>query len=106
MTLTKVVVLNGDIVKEDFGLNKIEYKNLKSIITTVINSAADVRHYGKYEDFFNTNVVSVENILKFCEYGISIAHISTLSIAWFKNSETIDKVFDKDTLYIKQALNK
>lgn len=101
----KIIVLDGDVIKERFGLSKEEYKKIGNIVTTVINSAANVKHYGKYEKMHITNVSSVEKILDFCGGNISFAHISTLSIAGFKNEQTEDKVYDENTLYIKQDFN-
>jgi len=101
----KIEILDGDIGKENFGLNKVEYNKLKNTITTVINSAANVRHYGKFEKFYQTNVDSINNIINFCNTNISLAHISTLSIAGFKEIETESKIFDEDLIYIKQTFN-
>ena len=101
----KIEILDGDIGKENFGLNKVEYNKLKNTITTVINSAANVRHYGKFEKFYQTNVDSINNIINFCNTNISLAHISTLSIAGFKEIETENKIFDEDLIYIKQTFN-
>lgn len=101
----KIEVIDGDITKEFFGLKETEYKKLKTYVTTVINSAANVKHYGKQQKFYETNVLSVKNILDFCEDKISLAHISTLSIAGFKNENSTNKIFDEDTIYIGQDLN-
>lgn len=101
----KIIIIDGDITKQQFGLKEAEYKKLKNNITTVINSAANVKHYGKQQKFYETNVLSVKNILDFCEDKISLAHISTLSIAGFKNEKSENKIFDEDTMYIGQDLN-
>lgn len=101
----KVEVLDGDLGKENFGFSKVEYNKLKNTITTVINSAADVRHYGKFKKFYQTNVDSINNILNFCDKNISLAHISTLSVAGFKNDETENIIFDENLIYIKQTFN-
>lgn len=102
----KVVVLNGDISKPNFNLTKDTYILLKKTVKTVINSAANVKHYAKPEKIKKDNILSVDNMIDFCENNISLAHISTLSIAGFKCEDTlIDKTFDENTLYIKQAFN-
>lgn len=101
----KVEVLDGDIGKEYFGLGQAKYNKLKNSITTVVNSAANVRHYGKFEKFYQTNVESINNIIDFCGKNISLAHISTLSIAGFKEDETENQVFDENLIYIKQTFN-
>lgn len=101
----KIEVLDGDIAKENFGLNVAVYNELKNKITTVVNSAANVRHYGKFEKFYQTNVDSINNIIAFCSEKISLAHISTLSIAGFKEDKTENCVFDENLIYIKQTFN-
>ncbi len=101
----KVIIIDGNITKNKFGLGKEKYEELQSKITTVINVAANVRHYGKEESIFNANIESVKNILEFCSKDISLAHISTLSIGGFKTVESESRVFTENELYIGQKLN-
>ncbi len=101
----KVIVLNGNITKNNLGLDNNEYIELRKKITTVINCGANVRHYCKLEELIKDNVDSVKNIMEFCKNNIYLAHISTLSIAGFKNEKTLSKVFDENTFYIKQDFN-
>lgn len=98
----KVEVINGDSTKYHLGINEKIYTHLKSTITTVINSAANVRHYAKYNELYKDNVISVNNIIDFCDNSISLAHISTLSIGGFKNSYSCNFSLDEDTLFINQ----
>lgn len=102
---TKVFVLNGDITKEQFGLDQKMYNLLKEKVTTVINSAANVRHFVKPDQIRKDNVQSVNYLINFCGSSISLAHISTLSIAGFKGALTKDIVFDENTLYFDQDFN-
>lgn len=101
----KVIVLNGDITKPNFNLEKETYYLLQRTVTTLINSAANVKHFAKPEQIKIDNVLSVDYIIDFCKNNISLAHISTLSIAGFKGKHTIDKVYDENTLYINQEFN-
>lgn len=98
----RVIVLDGDITKAKLGLEDSQYYYLKNNITTVINSAANVRHYAKPNVIKKDNVQSVKNIIEFCEDKISFAHMSTLSIIGFKGENTLDIIFDENNLYIKQ----
>ena len=43
----KVILLDGNFEENDLGLQLSEYTDMKNIITTVIHSGANVRHYGK-----------------------------------------------------------
>lgn len=101
----KVIVLNGDITKPYFNLEKETYFLLQKTITTVINCAANVKHFAKPEQIKIDNVLSVDYMIDFCKNNISLAHISTLSIAGFKGKNTKNKIYDENTLYIKQDFN-
>lgn len=48
----------------------------------VINSAANIKHQGKYYDFYNINVVGTQNLIEFCFRGQKkeYNHISTISV--------------------------
>ena len=78
---------------------------LQSNVTTVINCAANVKHFSKPAQIKVDNVTSVDNMISFCGDKISLAHISTLSIAGFKGRSTIDTVYDENCLWIKQIFN-
>lgn len=101
----KVTILNGDTSKDKLGLNKSTYTEIRQKVTTVINSAANVRHFVKPDQIYKDNVQSVINLIDFCENSISLAHISTLSIAGFKGDNTENKIFDENTLFIHQDFN-
>ena len=101
----KVIVLNGDISKTQLGLDKKTYIDAQENVSCVINSAANVRHFAKLEQLRKDNVQSVQNLIEFCGKKIFFAHISTLSIAGFHGDNTENKIFDENTLYIKQEFN-
>lgn len=101
----KIIILNGDISKTQLGLSKQSYLELKEKITVVINSAANVRHFVKPNQIRKDNVQSVNNLIEFCGEKISLAHISTLSIAGFNGDLTENKIFDENTLFMNQDFN-
>lgn len=101
----KVVVLDGDITKEQLGLDKKSYLEALQNVTTVINSAANVKHFVKPEQIKKDNVQSVNYLIDFCGTQKTLAHISTLSIAGFKGDLTNDVIFDENTLFINQEFN-
>ncbi len=82
----RIFVYNGDLELEHFGLDQKAYTELTNIIDGVINSAANVRHYGHFEAFYNINVVGTRRILAFANSGIKkdIHHISTMSVGMGK----------------------
>lgn len=62
----RIFVIHGDICEPNLGVNEKEYTMLKNEINLVINSAAKVSHFGKYESFYKVNVQGVQNLLSFC----------------------------------------
>ena len=76
-----------------------------TMYTTVINSAANVRHFAKLSTLRNDNVKSIKHLVDFCGNTKSLAHISTLSVAGFTNEYSQNKIFDENTLYINQDFN-
>lgn len=80
--------VSGDITKNRLGIPQKRYDRLCEKVDAVIHSAANVKHYGIYEDFYLTNVVGTRNLLSFCLWGREkdFHHISTLSIGLLPNS--------------------
>ena len=101
----KVIVLDGDITKDQLGLDKKSYLEALQNVTTVINSAANVKHFVKPEQIKKDNVQSVNYLIDFCGTQKTLAHISTLSIAGFNGDLTSNIIFDENTLFINQEFN-
>ncbi|MGF9966587.1 amino acid adenylation domain-containing protein [Bacillus rhizoplanae] len=78
----RIKIYKGDLSEEKLGLSSDEYEELSKSVTCIINSAADVSHYGLYEHFYRANVQSVENLLELCRHGVKkyFCHISTTSV--------------------------
>ncbi|WP_283591502.1 non-ribosomal peptide synthetase [Clostridium butanoliproducens] len=88
----RIFIINGDITKYNFGLEKELYEFLAKTIDCIINSAANVKHYGHYEDFYDVNVKAVERLIEFAKLGKKkdLNHISTISVGAGKaNKEDI-----------------
>lgn len=102
----KAVVIEGDLRKEKLGLEENVYNRIFKNITTIINSAANVKHIGKYHTSYVDNVETVFNLIKIClQFNISLAHISTLSLNGY-NNENVNEIFTENTLNINQTFNK
>lgn len=79
---TQLYFYCGDLEKDYCGLQESEYTKLCKQVSDVINCAASVKHFGKYEDFYKSNVISVKNLITFCKKSEStLFHISTVSLA-------------------------
>ncbi len=78
----RIHVLKSDLSAEYFGLQRDLYEELSLKIDCIINSAANVRHYGLYEEFYRDNVQSVSNLINFALTGKKkdIHHVSTTSV--------------------------
>jgi len=83
----KIQVLNGDITKNDLGLEKSEYDDLVKTVTHVIHTAADWRLKATLEELEKTNVQGTQNVLKLAHlahenHGLGrFSHISTAYVA-------------------------
>jgi len=67
--MKRVHIICGDLVKEKFGLDSNEYIGLANTIDCIINSAANIKHYGNPEDFFNINTDGVKRLIAFSLEG-------------------------------------
>ena len=99
----KVQVLSGDVTCENLGLSEENYQNLKSTLTHIIHTVADLRLHAPLEELNKTNVRGTENLLKLARQACfkgnfkRFSHISTAYVAG-KQSGTIleDELVDKD----------
>ena len=106
----RIFILTGDTNEPNFGLNQDDLIKVIDNTDIVINSAANVSHYGKYENFYKSNVLSVKHMIAFCRnFNKKFYHISTTGVAgisldssylsYKKNNKII---FDESNLYIGQ----
>ena len=98
----KVTVIDGNFEEEHLALSPDNYRYLTNCITTVIHCGANVKHYGKYNLFYNANVLGTQNMIQFCkDANCPIAHISTLSVGGFSYYNT-KKLLDETQINIDQ----
>lgn len=99
----RIHLIEGDVTdKNDFD------KCLEYPIDTVINAAANVKHFSHESDIEDVNIGGVVNSVNFCkEKGSKLIHVSTVSIAGMSidNIPSTDIKFDESMLYINQNLN-
>lgn len=109
----RIILVEGDITLDRFGLTKLEYNKLGNSINTVIHSAALVKHYGVYKDFEKVNITGTKNIVNFSQlFHIKLLHISTISVSGNNLAEGSNinnhfqdgKLFDETNFYIGQNL--
>jgi amino acid adenylation domain-containing protein/thioester reductase-like protein len=61
----RIVILKSDLKEDHLGINESQYEKLCSSVDAVLHSAANVKHYGLYEEFYIDNVQATEQLLKF-----------------------------------------
>ena len=107
----RIIIVQGDICKTNFGLQDEELLEIINNVDVVINSAANVAHFGLYDNFYNTNVKSVNYIVEFCrKFNKKLYHISTTGVSGKKinpsyNSKEDKVEFYENSLYIGQYLD-
>jgi len=82
MLIDRVHVFCGDLGKDHMGLSQERYEALADKIDVIINSAANVKHYGHYSELYDANVAGNERLIEFARTGKKKAYnfISTTSI--------------------------
>ncbi|NIM14691.1 MAG: amino acid adenylation domain-containing protein [Candidatus Aminicenantes bacterium] len=78
----RLFVLEGDLRDERLGMNGAQYHELSQKVDAVVHAAANVRHFGRYEDFYEDNVKATENLLGLALTGRKkdFHYISTISV--------------------------
>ena len=101
----RVFIVGGDISYINLKLEYDDYDFLKKNISTIINAAAIVKHYGQFEDFEKNNIEGTKNIVDFAyENNIKLMHLSSISVSGNylvkQNNRNVD--FSENDLYIGQ----
>ena len=107
--MNRIKVISGDITREEIVNLKIENN-----ITTLINSAACVKHFGKIDYFKKVNELGAKNLAALCyKNNIRLIHISTLSVSGniLETGQVQqvdiepDTIYNETNLYIGQNLD-
>jgi len=100
---SRIHLIEGDITsKADFD------KSLPLPIDTVINCAANVKHFASGTQIEDINIGGVIKGVEFCQTkGCKYVQVSTMSVAGesVNNFPPLDTIFDEQTLYAGQALD-
>ena len=101
----RIIIFKGDITKEKFGLKTELYNDIVENVSIVINSSANVRHYGNFKNFEDINIGLTKKAIEFCEiYNKRLIQISSVSVSGENiNNEIIG--FSENNLYIGQNLD-
>ena len=101
----RIFILNGNVEKENLGLSSKNIDLLKNNISTIIHTAAIVKHYGDFEEFKKVNINGTENISNMAyKLNKRLIHLSSISVSGnylvTQNNRDID--FSENNLYIGQ----
>jgi amino acid adenylation domain-containing protein/thioester reductase-like protein len=79
----RLVVLCGELHHPQIGQTDAVYKQLCADVDAIFHSAANVRHYGHYNEFYESNVQATLELLALAQTGVKkdFHHISTMSVA-------------------------
>lgn len=101
----KVELICGNFANSNLELSDDQYESLAEKINTVIHCGANVKHYGNFQKFNQSNVIGTQNIIEFCKKSnAKLAHISTISVSGYeKNGENF--VLSENDFNIGQTFN-
>ena len=110
---TRLFVISGNVTESNFNTSLEMYEFLGKEVSSVINCAASVKHYGDYKDFEKINVTAVKNLVEFCEkfnkefYQTSTISVSGNTMTSLPSSYTPTKriYFGENKLFINQPLD-
>ena len=105
LNLNRVIVIDTDITKFNLGLDDNTYDLLLNTIDLTINTAANVKYYGDYEQFQKINVNTVKHLCEFCRQSdTKLIHISTLGVSgnYLINSEKNTNTFTENNFFVGQ----
>lgn len=78
----RIILINSNMTTEDLGLSEEDYNLLKNNCKYIINSAANVKHYGYYSEFEKINVFGVKHLINFAlKENMKFIQISTTSVS-------------------------
>ncbi len=100
----RIIVLEGDLSRNSFALNPTQYNELLVKVDSIYNCASIVKHFGNYDVFYNSNVLSVQNLILFAKKAdCTFNHISTTSVSGnFLVKNTIECDYTENDFYIGQ----
>ena len=101
----RIFVFDGSIVKDNLGLKKSDLSIISDNVTTIIHTAARVKHYGDYDEFNVINTGGTQNMLEFAYNNkMRFIHISSISVSgnYLVKQDNRNVDFTENDLYIGQ----
>lgn len=101
----RVFIITGDVDKKNFGIDISLFNSYIDKFSTIIHTAAIVKHYGDFENFKNVNINGTENVANFAySHKKKLIHISSISVSgnYLVKQDNRNLHFSENTLYIGQ----
>ena len=101
----RLFVYDGDITSKDLGLKDKNKKEIQKNVTTVIHTAAKVKHYGEYEKFNAINIEGTRNVLELAyQNKFRFIHLSSISVSgnYLVKQDNRNIEFNENSLYVGQ----
>jgi thioester reductase-like protein len=87
-----IVCLEGDMSLDQMGLDDDTYNMISENVTHVINCAASVKFNVTFQQGYVSNVLTVLNIIQFCNHAnnhINLVHVSTAYVHSVKSKSSL-----------------
>jgi amino acid adenylation domain-containing protein/thioester reductase-like protein len=100
----RIFIIAADLSKDYFDIPGDSYHTLANQIDCVINAAANVKHFGLYNDFHRVNVKGVERLIEFCLQGKikDLHHISTTGLSLFSAKNRKSMLYTENDIDVGQ----
>ncbi|WP_462164700.1 AMP-binding protein [Pseudoalteromonas xiamenensis] len=79
---SRIAVLESDLTRTQFGLRDEQYEGLKNVVDAIYHLAADTRLIGSTQEFYESNIVPLKQIINFSKVGKvkDLHYMSTLAV--------------------------
>lgn len=101
----RIIIVNGDITTDRFGLSESAYCSLGNKIDLIIHSAAIVKYFGDYSEIELVNVFGTQRVIEFAlKYSKKLIHISTVGISgsYLVESSVTDTILTENDFFVGQ----
>ena len=101
----RVEIVGGDISYSNLNMREDDLSSVINNVSTIINTAAIVKHYGDFEDFEKNNIEGTHNVVDFAfEHHFRLIHLSSISVSgnYLVKQDNHNVDFSENDLYIGQ----
>ncbi|NPC91659.1 amino acid adenylation domain-containing protein [Bacillus sp. WMMC1349] len=104
-TADRLIVIDGDLTKERFGMNPNIYENVRNRTEHIFHVAAKTDHFGEFDEFKAFNIDGTKRILAFAGADKKLHYISTMSVAGHLAKGEGERTFTEEEFFIEQEID-